>query len=171
MRPLMWSHSIDRMKILRSSQNWRQNITRTALETNSNVKWKKKQGYIWNQKHLKRLWKLWRLLIKYIWIKKINEKSFSYMIMRNQHHRFKVWTCIYPLKLTLSAMKILPRSCSFNFVKIWTFSQQWREHLAKTASGRAWIVELEKNQRQIWNQRPLKRWRLLWRLLLRFLCC
>ena len=31
------------------------------------------------------------------------------------------------------------------------------KHLTKKASRSTQIVELEKNQRQIWNQRPLKR--------------
>ena len=35
-------------------------------------------------------------------------------------------------------------------------------------SIRSQIVELEKKQGQIWNQRPLKRWRPLWPFLLRF---
>ena len=34
----------------------------------------------------------------------------------------------------------------------------------KSWSRTAQIVELEKKQGQIWNQRPLKRWRPLWTL-------
>ena len=37
----------------------------------------------------------------------------------------------------------------------------------KTASGSPWFVKLKRNQRQIWNQRPLKRWRPLWPFILR----
>ena len=38
----------------------------------------------------------------------------------------------------------------------------------KSWSRGAQIVELEKKEGQIWNQRPLKRWRPPWLFLLRF---
>ena len=53
-------------------------------------------------------------------------------------------------------MKQPPPCQSIDFMKISQLSQKLRKLLTKK-SRTAQIVELEKKQGQIWNQRPLKR--------------
>ena len=48
------------------------------------------------------------------------------------------------------------------FLRFHEDSEMFTKNNIKKVSGSTQIVELEKKQGQIWNQRPLKRWRLLW---------
>ena len=118
MKLLTRSHSLDCMKILRYSK--RKTSKQSGGEpTSSSLKINKDRYGIsdrwngcwtqWNYSHdpMSSLsWRLWYPHHTYI------RKSW-----KNTHRRILFWKCLYTLKWTLRAMKLLPRSHSLDFMK------------------------------------------------------
>ena len=57
---------------------------------------------------------------------------------------------------------------AISFLQFHEDYEMFTKNNIKKVSVRAQIVKSEKKQGQIWNQRPLKRWRPPWLFLLRF---
>ena len=86
-------------------------------------------------------------------------------IVISENYQNQVLEMLISMKFDVNTMRLLSRSHSLNFMKILKWSQKKRHN---KWSRQTQIVELEKKQGQIWNQRPLKRWRPPWRFLFRF---
>ena len=170
MRPLPRSHSIDFMNILRCSQKWLQIITRTAFETTSNVKLDKNQRQIW----IRDIWSVYGSCgdCNLNMYGSRNKRNVTFIHdHENINITYSSLDMFVYMKFDADCNENTPAISSPRFHKDSNMRTQNEVKSVPKLLGRAWIVELEKNQWQIWNQRPLKRWRLLWLCMLRWFRC
>ena len=106
LRLLPRSPSIDFMKILRCSQNWRQRLTKTALETSSNVEFEKNEGQIWNQQPF-------GVINAHIRINACGNK----MILPGNYYKWTSWIRVLHMSICSKKRRWIQWNCSPNLIR------------------------------------------------------
>ena len=83
------------------------------------------------------------------------QKTGSRIVISENTQNEVLETFIY-IKMDAECNETTP---AISFPRFHEDSEMFTKKDVKSWSGRTQIVELEKKQGQIWNQRPLKRWR------------
>ena len=92
-------------------------------------------------------------------------KKTDYEIVISGNNQNQVLETFISIKFDAECNETTP---AIVFLRFHEDSEMFTKNNIKKVSGSTQIVELEKKQGQIWNQRPLKRWGPLWQFLLRF---
>ena len=83
------------------------------------------------------------------------QKTRSRIVISENTQNEVLETFIY-IKMDVESNETTP---AISFLRFHEDSEMFTKNNIKKVSGSTQIVEIEKNQGQIWNQRPLKRWR------------